>query len=689
MKYHCRLFVVLYLLSIEVKYSLIVITALFVCMLQTPCLMGDYWELEPARGIRLSPDAFPCGHSDHIEMAGKKIAAILTWKFDANGQLEIERDLIFPQFRRYLLKSDPDWNSLRNYGREVFSDSSLPDIYVGNSRWTPGALKSVVIDGFLRFQHEVVDELELRRTLYPSMTDRFFAEKWEIINQGQTELSINIADTKVEKQYDGQEGSYSIGLKVEGAGMHMVKPGTSLRIVYVFYANKTGSDVEEKISNAEQAFEERSLFVEKMRKSLVLETPDAVLNTLFMMSKIRACESIYESKMGLVHSPGGGRYYVGIWANDQAEYMNPLFPYIGYADGNIAAMNAYNMFMSSIPENGDKIWASFEMQGDVPCCSKDRGDAAMILYGLSHYLLASGNGALANHFWPLLVWAIDYCESKKTDTGIIASDTDEMEGRVPTGDANLSTSSLYYGGLQLAGHLAVALHKEEESEKFNRLAEQMSQSIESQFGAIVDGLETYQYFKGHPYLRHWICLPLVMGIFDRKDGTLDALFDRLWSENGVRVQLTPEIEKSQLIWDRGTLYALRGCFFAGAADRAYMRLLEYSRKRLLGTHVPYVVEAYPEGDMSHLAAESGLYCRVFTEGVLGISPLGFDTFEIKPSLPSDWKFCNLRQIHAFGSVFSVEVKQVENGNHEVKVFMDGNERLSTILPQGGTTQVQL
>ena len=29
-----------------------------------------------------------------------------------------------------------------------------------------------------------------------------------------------------------------------------------------------------------------------------------------------------------MHGPGGESYYAAIWANDQAEYINPFFPYL-------------------------------------------------------------------------------------------------------------------------------------------------------------------------------------------------------------------------------------------------------------------------------------------------------------------------------------------------------------------------
>ena len=34
-------------------------------------------------------------------------------------------------------------------------------------------------------------------------------------------------------------------------------------------------------------------------------------------------------------------YYAAIWANDQAEYVGPFFPFLGYSKGNDASANAY------------------------------------------------------------------------------------------------------------------------------------------------------------------------------------------------------------------------------------------------------------------------------------------------------------------------------------------------------------
>ena len=88
------------------------------------------------------------------------------------------------------------------------------------------------------------------------------------------------------------------------------------------------------------------------------------------------------------------------------------------------------------------------------------------------------------------------------------------------------------------------------------------------------------------------------------------------------------------------------------------QLSYYSTRRLLGDHVPYPIEAWPEGSQRHLSAESGLYCRIITEGMFGIRPTGMRSFELKPEIPSYWDYANLSHVRAFGSDFDIRVKRL-------------------------------
>ena len=102
-------------------------------------------------------------------------------------------------------------------------------------------------------------------------------------------------------------------------------------------------------------------------------------------------------------------------------------------------------------------------------------------------------------------------------------------------------------------------------------------------------------------------------------GRNSATFLPISRPSSIAVRLTVGIYDRKAA-TRATLYALRGAFAAGDTERALDFLQRYANRRLLGDHVPYPIEWGPEGTQPHLAAESALYCRVFTEGLFGIRP---------------------------------------------------------------------
>lgn len=162
-----------------------------------------------------------------------------------------------------------------------------------------------------------------------------------------------------------------------------------------------------------------------------------------------------------------------------------------------------------------------------------------------------------------------------------------------------------------------------------------------------------------------ISLPLIAGIADRAAGTSAALTGpELMTENGCLTE-----QGSDVFWDRATLYALRGIFYTGNPDKALEILHRLSQRRLLGEHVPYAVEAWPEGSQRYLSAESGLYCRVITEGLFGIRPTGLRSFMMNVNLPSGWNGMSLHHIRAFGSDF------------DLKVFRDSGNGLRVTVPE--------
>jgi hypothetical protein len=424
-----------------------------------------------------------------------------------------------------------------------------------------------------------------------------------------------------------------------------------------------------------------------MFNNLTFTSPDSVLNRMFDFAKIRAMESIYETKGGLVHSPGGGSYYAAIWANDQAEYANPFFAYTGYQTAIEAGINSWRWFSkymnpeykpipSSIIAEGTGFWNG----------AGDRGDMAMIAYGASRFALALGDKKVAEELWPLIEWCIEYSKRKINKDGVISSDSDELEGRFPAGKANLSTSSLLYDALNSAIYLGKDLGKSPKLiAQYSTMAKALKVNIEKYFGAKVDGFDTYRYYDGNDVLRSWICIPLAMGIFDRSKGTLEALFSpKLWTEQGLLTQAG-----STTFWDRSTLYGLRGAFAAGETEKGLKFLTYYSNRRLLGEHVPYAVEAYPEGNQRHLSAESALYCRVITEGIFGFRPTGLNSFTITPQLPIAWNKMSLLNIIAFGGR-TIDIGVARSGSRiKIDIVVNGKTVKSLLTLNGTKTEINL
>jgi len=633
------------------------------------------WEISGREGIILRFDKTTrLPRKDNIEMSGKKVASIIYYEVDTNRNLIINKDIIFPQLRVFNKSNEPDWKKYRAYFRKNIADDFTPSITYNNQILIPNQVDSIEINGMINFYYAPINGLKFIKRIYPSMNERLLVEEWQIVNIDKGNKAIEIGQLNHIQSEKGFKGTYTFMVDSPTKSKISLEPRQThiLPIRYGATLNNESFDS----MDYKEAWNSRIDFLKICQENLILKSPDETLNMLFYFSKIRAAESIYASSMGLVHSPGGGNYYVGIWANDQVEYSGPFFPYLGYDEGKMAAYNTYNKFLNNIPENGQHIPYAFEVDGNFPMTHLDRGDAAMIAYGTSLFVLNSGDLKQAKKLWPLITWSLEYCHNQKNIHGAIKSESDEMEGRIETGDANLSTSSLYYGGLKFSSLIAKALGEDHVADSLYTQQLQMEKVIEDYFGWTIEGLETYRYFDGNNTLRHWICLPLTMGITQRKTGTLNALFHKLWTENGILVEYDPNRKKKkQTFWDRATLYALRGALKVGETSIAIDRLKEYSTKRLLGDHVPYPIEAYPENNMKHLSAESALYCRIFIEGLLGIEPLNFTDVQIRPNLPDDWDYLEIENLFLFDLPWTLSISKENKGlrvivKNDLKVICD-------------------
>lgn len=653
---------------------------------------NDRWKIQPDGSIEWKIDQ-RVPHFDHIEMGGAKVALWIQYGVDSSARPKLSRTLVFPSYR--LLP-------VRTIAHMMYNveDNDLPRILINDKLLKAGVYNAMVSadmkervtsirhKGIMVIESDIEkDGLHLQRTYFPSVDKPVAIEKLLFINGTTKPLKIEMEYLKRETRpalERTSNGPISFIISTIGEGLKTLQPGDSVAFAITYQATRGNEQPLKVVVNLEEQL--RKDRVSQIQSKLVLETPDTILNTMFAFAKIRGAESIYNTKSGLMHGPGGLRYYAAIWANDQAEYINPFFAFLGDTLGNKSAMNAYRMFAEYMNPGYNPIPSAIIAEGYATASvAGDRGDMAMIAYGAGRFSLAYGNADSARVLWPLIEWCLEYCKRKVNDEGVVWSKSDELENRFPAGNANLNTSSLYYDALRSAFMLGKQLGKPaSQLNLYKQQAMEMRANIEKFFGATVEGFKTYRYYEGNDTLRAWITTPLVMDIFERKEGTVAALFSpRLWTEDGLAT-----LAGNRTFWDRSTLYGLRGAFAAGETEKAFRFLKHYSKRRLLGEHVPYAVEAYPEGNQRHLSAESGLYCRIYTEGMFGMRPTGFNTFDMTPRLPKEWNQMALKKIHAFQSQFDIEVSRAGKDKLLIRISKGGTIK-KYVIEDGATQKILL
>ena len=859
---------------------------LFIFYSFTIISQNSRWNVSGKSGIEWKV-ASGDSHIDNIEMSGFYVSGIVHYGVD-KGKLHQKIKLVLPMLRT--IPNDTHASLIHDFNSSNFDKPLINGVQITE---LPTRFNH---RGVLTIHAKTNSTVIIKHQIFPSTDQPVFIDKIAITNPSNETVSITLP--KIDKKHitdanKGVKGAYIISARSTKNGYFELKPNESLNYAIIYSARKTASN--EQYISANYEYKKRVDFVDKTLDNLVLETPDEVVNSAFSFAKIRAVESIFNTKGGLMHAPGGSRYYAAIWANDQAEYANPFFPFLGNHAGNESAINSFRHFARFMNDEFKPIPSSIIAEGlDFWNGAGDRGDMAMIAYGASRFGLAYGDRNTAKELWPLIEWCLEYCRRKINTDGVVTSDSDELEGRFAAGSANLNTSSLYYDALVSTALLGKELRKNNlQINTYKLQAAGLKKAIERHFGATMMGYKTYRYFKGNDFLRAWIATPLTVNIFNRSKGTINALFSKhLWTDDGLAsqssikewkskvksvakihtlqkrddrsikaitkvfqnpvfnqnqyakhayndskwktinlpgkfetifkdkeptdgvywfrknvtitnsnsnhtIRIDGEIDDSAKIyingnevgisiwnttensfpipksylkrgkntiailaidrrgpggitgdiilenkngkaislngswkyqfygftrnyqyliiankkvkrllnnqeklksifqdasittfWDRATLYALRGVFAAGETKKAMEFFQYYSKRRLLGEHVPYPVEAYPEGNQRHLSAESALYCRVITEGLLGIRPTGFNSFSFSPKLPKDWNRMALRNINAFNTTFDIAITR-KNNLLQVRVFYKNKVFMNASIEEGKTIHVTL
>lgn len=609
-------------------------------------------------------------HSDDIEMSGLYADYIVYYGVKEDGSLSISQKCYFPTLRN--IPNDTHATFCFSLG-----ESEHP-YFLADGQPVAEYPSEFILDGTLCVKCNTDKGFNTVRRFYPASDSKCCIEQVTVNADEDVILDFSNPETIIHSYGRGTKGVYVC--RISRAPLDTIRLLKGCSITFAIFYTATVANEELILPDFETELEKRYNRVKELcDDALVLKTGNLELDTMTRFAKLRAGESIFETLTGKYHSPGGHAYYAATWCNDQAEYAGPHFALTNDKTAIEASINAYRSYMAFMSDAYIKLPCSIIAEGlDIWEGAGDRGDAAMYLYGCSLFCLYLGNREVAEELYPAIKWCAEYCERQKTPEGVIRSDKDELEGRFPTdGYANLSTSSLCYGGLRFAAKLALSLDDPETASLYNKRADDLESAIESYFGAELHGFKTYRYSKGFDTLRAWICLPLCMGIETRAEGTLAAMLSPyLWTEEGMLTCERSAENTSDTIWDRSTLYGMKCAFLSGAGDIIMKPLLDYCHKRLVCDRVPYAVEAYPEGGKRHLSGESALFVRVITEGLFGIMPESLSSFSFVPFLPEALPELSLSSLCIGGKKVDISVKSdnwrvTSSGNVIAQGITDG------------------
>lgn len=597
--------------------------------------------------------------SDHIEMSGFSSSAIISYGRDGDGKLLLNKHLVAPRLRLIPNLTASSYCVNFETGAKISVD--------GREILSENAVKAEIFGGLVI--ETLADKVIIKREYFPSNNYGMLIERLSVKNVSDKKIGIEISDGGYVKERNDtvsgkaflskilltdNEGILRSDKRIEKVS-ESIAPSESYTVNVAYISYEEGENF---IVDTNEEIDLRKKFIDGITGDISLYTDDKIIDGLFKHTMIRANESIFRTPRGLMHSPGGGTYYYAMWTNDECEYANPLFAYENYAPAREEAISCYKLYseymdmtdkpftdkmplVSSIISGGESYWNG----------AGDRGDAEMYAYGLSRFLLVNGDKKLAVEMMPYLKWCVDFTYSRLDKNGVIRSDRDELEGRFPSGKANLFTNSLAYDMLFNIATIARETGENSYADECMKKREELYNNILKYFSGRVQGFDTFKYYKMNRTLRSWICMPMTVGINERSEGTVKALYSKkLYKDTLLKTGST-----RSTTWDRSLLFAMRGTFRAGYSDKGYEILKEYSRSRLIGAHVPYPFEAFPEGNRRHLSGESALYVRIIIEGMFGIHPRGFNSMSVTPSLPSELKRIRLKNLNGYNRNFDVEI----------------------------------
>ena len=229
-------------------------------------------------------------------MSGLQISSIVNYGTDESGGLVLQKKLVFS-----MLRTIP--NGTHASLIQSFDGKEQPVIKV-NGTVVKEHPDRFSLNGILSVNSSTNTGVEVSRIIFPSTNKTALIEIFRLKNGSQNlkNITIDFTPTEIKTPVDkGVYGEYILEVKMQGEHSFDIAPLEEVTFALIYSGRKACESAY--MFSSQYELQKRKKFLYELNQNLVLETPNDTIDREFAFAKIRATESIYDTKGGLMHGP--------------------------------------------------------------------------------------------------------------------------------------------------------------------------------------------------------------------------------------------------------------------------------------------------------------------------------------------------------------------------------------------------
>lgn len=245
-------------------------------------------------------------HIDHVEMSGTKASLYVSYGVAKERELWLQQKVVYPTLRK--IPNDTHASLIADYGEELF-----PEIYADGVLLSKESVEQIRFDGILTTAG-AAGNIAVSRAVFPARDLLCAIERITLKNMGTTDVRIFVPEKQGIRYARGCYGVYVLEHCVKGIVECQLSPQEEIETEVIF-SGRLANEEQVKVDGSSEE-EKRRAHVSSVMEKLCLTTPDETVNQAFAFAKYRAAESVFLTRGGYMHCPGGLSYYAAVWTND-------------------------------------------------------------------------------------------------------------------------------------------------------------------------------------------------------------------------------------------------------------------------------------------------------------------------------------------------------------------------------------